>query len=159
MTNSEYATILRTGSSASIWKQIPGHSERKARKEFLKGLAYETMFSLGPAARRLREVFSDGPEGMLLWLNLACYTFDPRLPPGSKHPPFFTWEVQDRSAVELWRAIDGGLSASAAPSKKDDSFQLVWRQVDDAVAKVVDHISFRDIMRRSEKEGAADFNI
>ena len=62
-------------------------------------------------------------------------------------------------AGEVWRAIDGGLSASAAPSKKDDPFQFVWRQVDDAVANVVDHISFRDILRRAEKEGAADFNI
>jgi Rrf2 family protein len=66
---------------------------------------------------------------------------------------------EELSVGEVWRAIDGGLSAFAAPAKKDDPFQFVWRQVDDAVANVVDHIFFRDILRRTEKEGVADFNI
>ena len=60
---------------------------------------------------------------------------------------------------EVWRAIDGGLKATSASSKKDDPFKFVWRQVDDAVANVVDHISFLDILRRAEKESVADFNI
>jgi Rrf2 family protein len=60
---------------------------------------------------------------------------------------------------EVWRAIEGGLKTSPVPSKRDDHFKFVWRQVDEAVANVVDNISFRDVMRRAEKEGVADFSI
>jgi len=51
-------------------------------------------------------LFADGWSGLLCWLNLSGWTYDPRL--SEKHRAFVTWPIQDEAVRELWKAIDGG---------------------------------------------------
>lgn len=53
-----------------------------------------------------RHACSQGPDGLLLWLTSACWTFDPRA--RVKHRPFIPWPVQATAARQLWAAIAEG---------------------------------------------------
>jgi hypothetical protein len=54
----------------------------------------------------LRALFADGPAGMLAWLNLCGWTYNPR--DGRRYVPFATWAVQDRAAEAVFSAVEGG---------------------------------------------------
>jgi hypothetical protein len=62
----------------------------------------------GKRAEAWRKVFSDGPLGAVLWLNLTGWTYNPRLSGGAKHAPFVLWDFQERAAERLWRRVEEG---------------------------------------------------
>ncbi len=69
---------------------------------------------------------------------------------------------EEISVGEVWRAIDGSLNEheGAGEAGKDDPFRPVWRDVEKAIAKVVDGVSIADIRKRSEtRRGVVDFSI
>jgi hypothetical protein len=60
-----------------------------------------------PADRAaLMQTFSQGADGLLCWLNLCGWVFEPRN--RERKLPFITWPIQDRAAVGLHRAIGVG---------------------------------------------------
>jgi DNA-binding IscR family transcriptional regulator len=49
---------------------------------------------------------------------------------------------------EVYRFFDGGQKLkSRARRRADSAFEDLWRQVDEAVASVVDHTTFADLLR------------
>ena len=104
MTTGGIATICLTDDSAKIWRGLPADPAPRGR--LLDELRADLVTSRGRRAKRLREIFAQGSEGMLLWLNLAARTYDPR--PRRKHLPFYTWPIQDRAAIQVWRSISEG---------------------------------------------------
>ncbi len=54
----------------------------------------------------------------LLWLNFACFTYDPRPKFGRpKIIPMITWEFQDEALYEILDAIDGGYDLGIEKSR------------------------------------------
>lgn len=68
---------------------------------------------------------------------------------------------EEISVGAIWRAIDGGLAAHVSKTNgREDPFLGVWKEVDRAIAKVVDHISLADMCERSQnRKSTPDYNI
>ena len=97
---SQASTIEQPSFSERIWTTIEKAPKGNARQRL------KVLRATKQRQAYLRGLFADGWPGFLCWLNLACWTFDPRRDP--KHLPFNTWPIQDKAGRELWEAIDGG---------------------------------------------------
>ena len=51
---------------------------------------------------------SEGYHGLLVWLNLFGWLYDPNAEPARRHLPFITWPIQDPMAKALYDAIQDG---------------------------------------------------
>ncbi|HUT61211.1 MAG TPA: terminase family protein [Phycisphaerae bacterium] len=94
------ATSSTDNDSLRSWHGTGGNVDEmvRARLEVLDATAEEQT--------EYRELFADGWSGFLSWVNLACWTFDPR--DQLRHLPLLTWEIQDIAGREVWLAIDEG---------------------------------------------------
>lgn len=74
--------------------------------EAIGKIRQQVLWTKGNKQDTFRRLFADGWSGFLSWVNLACWTFDPRR--SVRHLPFITWEIQDMAGREVWLAIHEG---------------------------------------------------
>ena len=68
--------------------------------------------------------------------------------------------AKEISVGEIWRAIDGSLAEHVSKNGRDDPFVVVWKEVDKAIAGVVDRISLENMCERAETaRRTPDYNI
>lgn len=69
----------------------------------------------GHSASAARQILDMCSKDILFWVNMFCYTYDPRLP--SSVVPFITYQYQDRAMLELADAIESGQDVGIKKSR------------------------------------------
>lgn len=61
---------------------------------------------------------------------------------------------------DIWRTIDGSLTDGQETALPNDAFKAVWKDVEQAINKVVNNVTLAEIRRRTEaRRGVADYSI
>ena len=106
-TTTEPASTTTEPLSIHLWRQLQG--DRVAVLK-LRALLMEPDAA---TAARMRRVFREPtPEACLLWIDLCCWTYRPKLPDGTPIKrakwPFVLFPFQEDAIRRIWLAVDQG---------------------------------------------------
>lgn len=95
--------FLRWPVSAALWEEVLAAKRRSVVD--LMEMRAECFKASQAAQKAYWNVFRQGWPGLLSWMNLCVWVYEPRNAENRRRIPMITWDVQDEVAPKIWRAV------------------------------------------------------